>query len=49
MRMSLGIQTEFLVNLYGRFYCEEALNCYQNKHLKTSLTKEEIERLFEQN
>ena len=49
MRMSLGIQTEFLVNLYGRFYCEEALNCYQNKHLKTSLTQEEIERLFEQN
>lgn len=40
---------ESLVNLYGRFYCEEAIKCYQNKHLKTPLTQEEIEHLFEQN
>ncbi len=47
--MSLGVKTESLVNLYGRFYCEEAIKCYENKHLKTPLTQEEIEHLFEQN
>ncbi len=47
--MSLGVKTESLEDLYGRFYREEAINCYQNKHLKNPLTKKEIERLFEQN
>jgi hypothetical protein len=49
LRMSLGVKTESLLNHYGRFYCEEAVNCYQNRHLKTPLTEKEVEFLFEQN
>jgi hypothetical protein len=49
LRMSLVVKAESLENLYGRFYCEEAINCYQNKHLQNPLTQEEIGRLFEQN
>lgn len=49
LRMPFGVKTESLVNLYGRFYCEEAIKCSQNKDLKKSLTKQEMERLFEQN
>ncbi len=49
LRMSLGVKNKSRAELYGRFYCEEAVNCYQNKHLKTPLTEEEVELLFEQN